>query len=195
MDRIEIDAFKIDLIRSGQAAIPGEIIDHAGERGQTVELQHSCGAIECDRRGIGDTEFEYGASPYCGGSDGAGKGTRDLEGCAGHDIDPDGAVAIEVLVEGGLYGLHRGAVACRGCDEVRQVVAIAVGAPHRIQAAAGVMPRDVITTTRNLDCPDRRPGAELARGDGYATLFELGAGAGAGAGAGVVEKETITDLS
>ena len=47
----------------------------------------------------------------------------------------DGAVAIEVLVEGGLEGFQRGAVARDRTDQVRQVVAVAVGAPHRVEAA------------------------------------------------------------
>ena len=76
--------------------------------------------------------------------------------------ESDGAVAVEVLVEGGLEGFQRRVVARDRADEIRQVVAVAVGAPDRVQAGAGVMPGDVVAAARNLHRADRRPGAKFA---------------------------------
>ena len=70
-------------------------------------------------------------------------------------------------------------------NEIRQVVAVAVGAPHSVQTGARVVPRNIVTAARNLDRSDRRPCTELTNGYCCAIIFQFGTGAA------VVEIEKI----
>jgi len=97
-----------------------------------------------------------------------------------HFWNADGAIAVEVLVESGLQGLQRGAVARDQADQVRQVVAVAVGAPRGIQAGAGVMPRNIVAATCNLHRADRRPGAKFSDRHHRAAVVQLRSGATSG---------------
>ena len=74
----------------------------------------------------------------------------------------DRAVAIEVLVEGGLERFQRIAVARNVRRDAGDVVAVAVGAPHRVLTGARHLPGDVVAACR-LVRADRRPAAELDR--------------------------------
>ena len=90
-------------------------------------------------------------------------------------------------MESGLQRFQCRANAGYHPDDIGDVVAIAVGAPHRVLIGARDLPGDVVASCRLLRT-DRGPAAELTRYNGRAAIFQLGASPAA------VEKKTISNL-
>src|SRR5260370_838506 len=77
-------------------------------------------------------------------------------------IHTDYPIAVEVLVESVFQRLQCRAASRHGGDEIRLVVAVAVGAPYGIKTGTGVFPSHVVAAGR-LHRADRSHGAKLAR--------------------------------
>ena len=96
----------------------------------------------------------------------------DLQRLAGCSVETDHAVAVQVLLEDRLQRLQCGACSRYGAaGQISFVVAVAVGAPHRVLAGTGILPGNVIAA-RRLNRADRRPRAKLTGGNVGAFIFQ-----------------------
>ena len=169
--RPESDIPEIDLIGAGQAAVSAEAGYLSGECRRFIKYQGSGRAVKLHGHGIRGCKFQRAAScNRCGGA--------------------DHAVAVEVLVEGVLQRLQRDAVSRHVGDEIREIVAVAVGAPHRVLAGARVFQGDIVAATRYLFRADQRPACVLTDRYGRAATLQFGAGAAAD----VFEIVVVADL-
>src|SRR5258708_5622237 len=119
--------------------------------------------VEGDRPGSGIGQFEGGAGVDGGRLCHVAQGQYDFSGDFQNGRwSIDYAIAVEILVEGSFNRFERRAGPGYLGQQVRYEVAVAVGAPHRVQAGGCILPRYVIAARRRLPA-DRRPGAELPR--------------------------------
>ena len=93
---------------------------------------------------------------------------------------PDGAVAVEVLVEDGLEVLQRRAAARDATGEIGDVVAVAVGAPDVEEPGGRIVEGDVVSASDMLGA-NRCPAGPHAGRDRRAVEHQLRAGDGGAA--------------
>ena len=87
----------------------------------------------------------------------------DLQRRAGCSVETDDAVAVQVLPEDRLQRLQCVAGSRHGAaGQISFVVAVTVGAPHRVLAGTGILPGNVIAA-RCLNRADRRPRCQTHR--------------------------------
>ena len=87
----------------------------------------------------------------------------------------DYAVAVQILVEGGLQRFQSSAASRHNANDIGEVVAAAVGVPDRVLIAARHLPGHVVTTCC-LFRADGRPGPILAGYNGHAAILQFRAG-------------------
>ena len=92
-------------------------------------------------------------------------------------------------MESGLQRFQRGAASRPDGDKIREVVAAAIGAPHRVLIGAGHLPGHIVAA-RSLFRADRRPATKLAGRNSRTAVFQLGASAAADA----IKIENVANL-
>src|ERR1700719_3421929 len=83
---------------------------------------------------------------------------------------PDGAVAVDVVIEGEFELFERGIVARHYADRAGQIIAAAVGRPYGVLGQARIGPSHVIAAAGGLAGHDRAPAGKLPDGDRRAVL-------------------------
>src|SRR5438270_4613011 len=83
-------------------------------------------------------------------------------------------------MESRLQRFQRGAASRPDADKLREVVAAAIGAPHRILIGAGHLPGHIVDAT-SLICGDRHPATTLSGLNSRVAVFQLAASAAADA--------------
>src|SRR5436305_14733210 len=74
-------------------------------------------------------------------------------------------------MESGLQRFQRGAASRPDGDKIREVVAAAIGAPHRVLIGAGHLPGHIVAAG-SLFRADRRPATKLAGRNSRTAVFQ-----------------------
>src|SRR5262249_62024648 len=106
VNRVEVDAFEIDLIGACQRAVAGEAKNLGAEARWLIELQHPCGGDEADRSGIRGSKLERTVRADRSHSRCTGQWLADLHARARGSIKPDDAITVRVLAQGRLSRLQ-----------------------------------------------------------------------------------------